>query len=69
MTFLDCLKYFRGENSPDYIYIEGLERFSDLENDDEFMEENDEEYIKCLKQFFNEYEETLNHKKGKRPKI
>ena len=68
LTFLDCLKYFRGENSPDYIYIEGLERFSDLENDDEFMEENDEEYIKCLKQFFNEYEETLNYKKGKRPK-
>ena len=47
--------FFRSINNN---YIEGLKKFSELENEDEFKEaeHNDEEYIKCLKKFMKEYE-------------
>ena len=46
--------------------MEGLKRFSDLENDDEFRKKNDEEYINHLKNFIKNYPEQLNIKKGRK---
>ena len=67
LTFSHCLKYFIGEDdNAEYIYMEGLKRFSDLENDDEFRKKNDEEYINHLKNFIKNYPEQLNIKKGRK---
>ena len=67
IKFLDCLKYFRGDDINNN-YIEGLKKFSELENEDEFKEaqDNDEEYIKCLKKFMKEYETILMKKHGRK---
>ena len=67
IKFLDCLKYFRGDDINNN-YIEGLKKFSELENEDEFKEaeHNDEEYIKCLKKFMKEYESILMQKHGRK---
>ena len=67
LTFLDCLKYFRNENDEKYAYIEGLKRFDDLVNENKFNEEeNDEEYIKCLRECIDNYEKILTEKKGRK---
>ena len=67
LTFLDCLKYFRNENDEKYAYIEGLKRFDDLVNENKFNEEeNDEEYIKCLRECIDNYEKILAEKKGRK---
>lgn len=66
LTFLDCLKYFRGEHNSEYEYIEGLNRFDDLVKDDEFKKENEEEYIKELRNFINKFETILDDKKGRK---
>ena len=66
LTFLDCLKYFRGENNDEYIYIQGLKRFTDLEKDDQFLKENEKEYIDELRKFINDLEITLKNKKGRK---
>lgn len=69
LTFLDCLKYFRNENDDKYVYIEGLKRFDDLVNDNIFNEdENDEDYVECLRECIDNYETTLDHKKGRKPR-
>lgn len=67
IKFLDCLKYFRGDDINNN-YIEGLKKFSEPENEDEFKEaeDNDEEYIKCLKKFMKEYETILMKKHGRK---
>lgn len=65
LTFLDCLKYFRGEE--DNKYIDGLIRFNDLENDGKFKEENEKKYIKELREFILEFEKRLSVKKGRNP--
>ena len=59
LTFSDCLKYFRSSNNannPKYIYIEGLTKFCDLENDSKFKQQNDEKFIEHMKEFINNYE-------------
>ena len=67
LTFLDCLKYFRNENDEKYAYIEGLKRFDDLVNENKINEEeNDEEYIKCLRECIDNYEKILAEKKGRK---
>ena len=49
LTFLDCLKYFRGDKNEKNEYLEGLNRFDDLAKDDKFTKKNEEEYIKELR--------------------
>ena len=67
LTFLDCLKYFRGEDDDDkYVYIKGLKRFKDLENDDDFKKKYDRDYIEQLKDFMKDYENELRKKKGRK---
>ena len=67
LTFLDCLKYFRGdENEKNDKYLEGLKRFDDLAKDDKFTKKNEEEYIKELRNFINDFEIILNDKKGRK---
>ena len=68
LTFLDCLKYFRSSNNvnnPKYVYIEGLTKFCDLENDSNFKQQNDEEFIEHIKQFINNYEDNLNSRRAR----
>ena len=65
---MDCLKYFRSSNNvnnPKYIYIEGLTKFCDLENDSNFKQQNDEEFIEHIKQFINNYEDNLNSRRAR----
>ena len=66
-TFLECLKYFRGDEINNK-YIEGLKKFNELENEKQFREaeDNNEEYIKCLKKFIKEYETILMQKHGRK---
>ena len=67
LTFLDCLKYFRGdENEKNDKYLEGLNRFDDLAKDDKFTKKNEEEYINELRNFINDFEKILNDKKGRK---
>ena len=46
--------------------MEGLKKFSDLEKDEKFREKNSQEYIDCLKNFINEYENELRERNGRR---
>ena len=66
LTFLDCLKYFRGDENEKNEYLEGLNRFDDLAKDDKFTKKNEEEYIKELRNFINDFEIILNDKKGRK---
>ena len=69
LTFLDCLKYFRdeNENNDKYKYIEGLKRFSDLENDAIFRKTNEPDFIEQLGLFINNYEYNLSQRRGRNP--
>ena len=68
LTFLDCLKYFRNENvNHAYVYIEGLKRFSDLENDAIFRKTNEPDFIEQLGLFINNYEYNLSQRRGRNP--
>lgn len=67
LTFLDCLKYFRGEENTKFNNIKGLKKFNDLMNDNKFKEENDEKYINELREFILEFENRLSVKKSRKP--
>jgi hypothetical protein len=68
LTFLDCLKYFRNENvNHAYVYIEGLKRFSDLENNAIFRKTNEPDFIEQLGKFINNYEYNLSQRRGRNP--
>ena len=68
LTFLDCLKYFRNENvNHAYVYIEGLKRFSDFENDSIFRKTNEPDFIEQLGLFINNYEYNLSQRRGRNP--
>ena len=61
LTFLDCLKYFRGENIS-IEYLKGLSRFSDYKRKNE---EKDKDYIDHLSTFLQNYEKNLFKKEQK----
>ena len=68
LTFLDCLKYFRSSNNvnnPKYIYIEGLTKFCDLENDSNFKQQNEREFIEYFKNLINNYENNLSYRRAR----
>ena len=68
LTFSDCLKYFRSSNNvnnPKYIYIEGLTKFCDLENDSNFKQQNEREFIEYFKNFINNYENNLSYRRAR----
>ena len=67
LTFLDCLKYIRGnDDEPKYLYIKGLKQFDDLENDDEFRGKDGKEYFDHLKDLIRSYENVLRDRKGRK---
>ena len=68
LTFLDCLKYFRGDNvnNPKYVYIEGLKRFRDIKNEANYKERKDPEFIEYLESFINNYENEINKRIGRK---
>ena len=67
LTFIDCLKYFREANlnKANNVYIEGLKRFCDLENDASFRSKNDPSFIEYLKKFINNYEYGLSRRRSR----
>ena len=70
LTFLECLKYFRGEKNEKYVYIEGLKKFNDLVKENKFKKYEDaEDYINYLREFINDYENILDSRKGRRSPI
>ena len=76
LTFLECLKYFRGEKNEKYVYIEGLKKFNDLVKENKFKKYEDaedyinsEDYINYLREFINDYENKLDSRKGRRSPI
>jgi len=62
LTFLDCLRYFRGENISTE-YLKGLSRFSDYKRKKEELE--GKEYIEHLSTFLQNYEKKLFKKEHK----
>ena len=62
LTFLDCLRYFRGENISTE-YLKGLSRFSDYKRKKE--EKEGKEYIEHLSTFLQNYEKKLFKKEHK----
>jgi hypothetical protein len=66
LTFLDCIKYFRGEVENDY--IKGLKRFSGLINEYGKFKEKGDKYIESLKVYLDNYENILMGKKSKKIK-
>ena len=62
LTFLDCLRYFRGENISTE-YLKGLSRFSDYKRKKEELE--GKEYIEHLSTFLKNYEKKLFKKEHK----
>ena len=62
LTFLDCLRYFRGENISTE-YLKGLSRFSDYEWKKE--EKEGKEYIEHLSIFLQNYEKKHFKKEQK----
>ena len=66
LTFLDCIKYFRGEVENDY--IKGLKRFSGLINEYGKFKEKGDKYIENLKVYLDNYENILMGKKSKKIK-
>ena len=65
ITILKCLKHFRGEDS--YSEIEGMKRLNEIK--EKLKEENEEnEYIRVLEFYFNNFEYIINNKKPKKSK-
>ena len=65
ITILKCLKHFRGEES--YSEIEGMKRLNEIK--EKLKEENEEnEYIRVLEFYFNNFEDIINNKKPKKSK-
>lgn len=62
LTFLDCLKHFRG--SAKHIELEGLTTLKKLMSENEFME--DPEYSKIFKYYVLNFEEVIKNKKSKK---
>ena len=65
ITFLDCLRYFRGDNI--YIeYLQGFEKFSDVK--EEYQNEEGINYTNHLIQYLQDYETKLFQKKPRNRK-
>ena len=67
ITFLDCLKHFRGE-----IYINELGGLNCFENDkkkilDKYSEDGDD-YVETLKFYLDNFENIINRKRPRKPR-
>ena len=62
ITFLDCLKHFRG--SQKIQELEGLTKFNNIKS----KYEDDMEYLSSLEYYINHYEKIINNKKARTPR-
>ena len=62
ITFVDCLKHFRGSQKMEE--LEGMKRFNDIKS----KYKDDVDYLRCLENYFMNYEEKLNNKKTRKSK-
>jgi hypothetical protein len=69
ITFLDCLKHFRGDISLEE--LEGLNRFENLKETikNKCKEEDGEDYVESLDYYLKNYESIVNKKKSRVKKI
>lgn len=63
ITFLDCLKYFRGDDV-DIEYIQGLTKFDDMR--EEFEQKEGKNYTEHFIIYMQNYEKILNNKKPRK---
>ena len=63
ITFLDCLKYFRGDDI-DIEYIQGLTKFDDIR--EEFEQKEGKNYTEHFIIYMQNYEKILNNKKPRK---
>ena len=66
LTFLDCLKYFRGETIEKQEYLEGMKKYSQIK--DNIIYEKGQEYADHLFEFLNRYENIINNTKSRQRK-
>ena len=62
ITFVDCLKHFRGTEKIEE--LEGMKGFNDIKS----KYKDDVDYLRCLENYFMNYEEKLNNKKTRKSK-
>lgn len=68
-TFSECLNNFIGKTVNNK-YIKGFKTFNELKNEAKFIKkEKDEYYIEHLEKFLKDYENNLNGKKGRKPRV
>ena len=65
-TFLDCLKYFRGEPIEKQEYLEGMKKYSQIKDD--IMNKKSQKYAEHLLKFLQRYEDMINNTKSRQKK-
>ena len=63
IPFLDCLKYFRGEIIEKQEYIEGMKKYSQIEN--YLIKKKDGNYADYLYNFLKIYEDHINNQRSR----
>ena len=66
LTFLDCLKYFRGETIEKQEYLEGMKKYSQIKDD--IIYKKGQEYADHLFKFLKSYEDIINNTKSRQRK-
>ena len=66
ITFLDCLKYFRGETIKKQEYLEGMKKYSQIK--DGIINKKGQDYEYHLSEFLKRYEDTINKTKSRQRK-
>lgn len=64
VTFLDCLKYFRGDDDINIEYIKGLNKFSDIKEN--FEEKEGKDFTKHFSLYLKNYEKIIINKKPRK---
>ena len=63
VKFIECLKYFRGDENSNNEYLRGLKKFSEIE--DTLEEKEGKDYVEHIKYYLKNYEHILNNKRSR----
>ena len=66
IKFIDCLKYFRGDEDSNNEYLRGLKKFSEME--EALIEKEGKDYVAHIKRYLKKFEEILYNKKPRKSK-
>jgi len=67
LTFIQCLKHFNKEET--IKELEGMKLFKDIKNELNKKDDDREIYIKTVEEYMNNYEDIINSKKPRKPRI